>query len=63
MLDKRKARYLTGETIREIGILTLVFVPLDILLASQPINLLGISLGLAGGLISIAVGIVAESRV
>jgi hypothetical protein len=49
MIDDRKALHLTGETIREIGTLILVFAPLDAFLQtdepSQP--LLGVVMSVA----------------
>ena len=61
MLDKRKAKQLLGETTREIGVLALVFIPLDILLAGKAGSALGLALGIMGGLLLIGIGIIAES--
>ena len=59
MIDHRKALHLTGETIREIGTLVIVFAPLDAFLQSdQPQPLLGVVMSLA--LLLIMTGIMLE---
>lgn len=57
MIDHRKALHLTGETIREIGTLVIVFTPLDAFLQSDqpPQPLLGVVMSLALLLIMTAI--------
>lgn len=62
MIDRRKARSLVGETIRDIGILVFVFGPLDALYetgGSSPAHPLT---WLLLGLLSIMLGMIMELR-
>lgn len=52
---------LLGETVREIGILVLVFAPLDAALADRPIDLNQIGFIMGWAIIAIIVGIVLET--
>lgn len=61
MLDRKKARYLAGETIREIGILTLVFGPLDAYFAQEAPAMRTMTLGVVLASILVAGGIILES--
>ena len=60
MIDHSKALHLTGETIREIGTLIIVFAPLDAFLQTQEPSqpLLGVVMSLA--LLLIMMGIILE---
>jgi hypothetical protein len=62
MIDKGKAGRLVGETIRDIGILIVVFGPLDSLF-QQPAPGSGVlALMVAGGLFLITLGIILEAK-
>ena len=61
MMDKRKAQQLLGETTRDIGILVVVFAPLDAFFRKEPTALLPLVLVIAGGLICIVLGIMLEA--
>jgi hypothetical protein len=63
MFNRIKLQHLAGETIRDIGILITVFGPLDALYQERRFGgvLLPVSL-LIGGLCSIIVGIMLETR-
>lgn len=52
---------LLGETVREIGILVLVFAPLDAAFADRPINLDQVGFIMGWAIIAIIVGIVLET--
>ncbi len=61
MFDRRKAFRLLGESLRDIGILILVFVPLDALFQHEPPGALTITLRMMVGLLFISLGIIIES--
>jgi hypothetical protein len=60
MINQRKALHLTGETIREVGILLVVFTPLDAFFQMDhpPVPLLGGIMILA--LLLIVIGLILE---
>ncbi len=62
MIDKRKAQRLLGESIRDIGILIVVFGPLDAFFQKERPSILLLALVVAGGLLFIALGIILESE-
>jgi hypothetical protein len=62
MIDKPRARHLTGETIREIGILLVVFAPLDAFFQHEPPHLGPLSSIIVTGLLAIVIGIIIEAR-
>jgi hypothetical protein len=61
MLDRTKVKHRVGESIREIGILALVFGPLDAYFAPQPSEGRLVALAVAFALILIAAGIILEA--
>ncbi|HEV8382750.1 MAG TPA: hypothetical protein VGQ29_14270 [Gemmatimonadales bacterium] len=61
MIDRRKAQRLVGETIRDIGILVVVFGPLDAIFQKEGPGELLISLMVVFGLLSVTLGIILES--
>ena len=61
MRDRRKVIRLAGETLREIGILACVFVPLDAAFGGVETSVLAISLVIFVGLMLIACGILMET--
>ena len=61
MVDRHKAFRLFGESLRDIGILILVFVPLDALFQHEPPGALTITLSMIVGLPFISFGIIIES--
>ena len=61
MIDKGKARHLVGETIRDIGILIVVFGPLDAIFQKERPSELLIALMVVFGLLSVTFGIIIES--
>ena len=62
MIDKRKAQHLVGETIRDIGILVLVFAPLDAFFREQRTPPVPLTLICGVGLLCIGLGIMLEAR-
>ena len=62
MIDKRKAQRLIGETIRDVGILVVVFGPLDAIFQKERPPALLLALMVAGGLLSITLGIIVEAE-
>ena len=62
MIDKRKAQQLLGETIRDIGILVVVFGPLDAFFQEGHLSALPLVLIVAAGLLCIALGIMIEAK-
>ena len=63
MLDRRKLQLLVGETLREVGILVAVFVPLDSLFQPGQPSPLVLASGMGCGLLFIATGIIIEAEV
>jgi hypothetical protein len=61
MIDRRKARYLMGETIRVVGILVLVFGPLDPLFQRPAPGVAVLTPMVAGALSLITLGIIVEA--
>ncbi len=61
VFDKRKVRWLLGETLRDIGILLVVFAPLDAFFRNEPTALLPLALLFTCGLLFIALGIILET--
>ena len=61
MIQRRVVRRLLGETIRDIGILLLVFGPLDAIYQDTPAGMLPLALAVCG-LCSMALGIILEAR-
>jgi hypothetical protein len=61
VFDKHRAVQLLGETVREIGILVVVFVPVDYALAQRPMGS-GVVIAITLACIVIACGILMESR-
>ena len=62
MLDRRKALYLVGETLRDVGVLVLVFGPLDAFFQADGARALFVAAAAGGGLLSVAGGIMLEAR-
>lgn len=62
MIDKRKARHLFGETIRDVGILVVVFGPLDAFFQAEPTDGVALATIVACGLLFITLGIIVEAR-
>ena len=61
MIDKRRAQLLLGETIREGGILVVVFGPLDALFQKEGPGELIVALMVSIGLLLLTLGIIIES--
>ena len=61
MINKPRALSLLGETAREVGILILVFVPLDLFLEPGPISRPGVILSIGCGLVGIVLGVALEA--
>jgi hypothetical protein len=62
MIDTRKARHLMGETIRDIGILVIVFGPLDAFFQKERSSFTSfVASMVAGALLLIIVGIIIEA--
>ena len=61
MFDWQRARQLLGETVREVGVLILVFAPLDVVLADRPIRS-GLVVTITPASLVIACGILMEAR-
>ncbi|HXL33634.1 MAG TPA: hypothetical protein VN953_01815 [Gemmatimonadales bacterium] len=61
VIDKRRAQHLLGETMRDIGILVVVFAPLDAFFRHERTALLPLGLAVAGALILIVLGIMVEA--
>lgn len=62
MLDRRKAYHLVGESLREIGILLLVFGPLDALFQRGRPSLLAVTPFIATGLLFTCSGIIIGAK-
>ena len=62
MLDWRRAKNLVGETVREMGLLILVFAPLEAMFADSPVEGLMLVLMVFFGLSLVAGGILIEAR-
>ena len=62
MIDKRKAQRLPGESIRDIGILVVVFGPLDAFFQKERPSILLLALVVAGGLLFIGLGVILEAE-
>jgi hypothetical protein len=62
MINWRRAYDLLGETAREMGLLIVVFAPLDSLFADSPINLPVLTTTFVFGLTLVACGILVEAR-
>jgi hypothetical protein len=60
MIDRRKARHLVGETVRDIGILVFVFGPLDALYETGRASGIPLLAWLALGLSLMTLGIIME---
>jgi hypothetical protein len=61
MINQRKALSLFGETVREVGVLSLVFVPLDLLFRPAPVSSFFVIFLMGCGCLSIFTGIVLEA--
>jgi len=62
MLDWRRAKDLVGETVREMGLLILVFAPLDAMFADMPVSRIFLAAILFFGLLLVIGGILIEAR-
>jgi hypothetical protein len=62
MIDRQRAKRLFGESLREIGILIVVFVPLDAVFQRERPTPLLITLSMMMGLIFTFLGIIIEAR-
>jgi hypothetical protein len=62
MIDKGKAQRLVGETMRDIGILVVVFGPLDALFQRPAPDLAVLAPMVAGALFFITLGIILEAK-
>jgi len=61
-MDRRVVLQLVGETMREIGALALLFVPLDSTMSDHPLDSRVSSAWVVGSLVMIACGILLEVR-
>jgi len=61
MIDKGKAQRLVGETIRDVGILVVVFGPLDAIFQKEGPGEPLIAVMVVFGLLSVTLGIILES--
>jgi hypothetical protein len=61
VIDTRKAVGLVGETLNDIGILVIVFGPLDAFFESEGPGLLFLVFAVVGGLFFITLGIILEA--
>jgi len=59
-MDRRVVLQLVGETMREIGALALLFVPLDSTMSDHPLDSRVLSAWVVGSLVMIACGILLE---
>jgi hypothetical protein len=62
MIDKGKAQRLVGETLRDIGILVIVFGPLDAVFQQPAPGSAVLALMVAGALFLITLGIILEAK-
>jgi hypothetical protein len=62
MLNWQRAEDLLGETVREMGLLIVVFAPLDAIFADAPMNQMLLAIMLFFGLLLVAIGILIEAR-
>ncbi len=62
MIDRRKAQRLLGESIRDIGILVVVFGPLDAFFQKERPSIPLLALVVACGLLFIGLGIIIEAE-
>jgi hypothetical protein len=62
MIDWQRAEDLLGETVREMGLLIVVFAPLDAIYADTPMNHLLLATMLFFGLLLVGIGILIEAR-
>lgn len=62
MIDRGKAQRLVGETMRDIGILVVVFGPLDALFQQPAPGVAILVLMVAGALFFITLGIILEAK-
>ena len=62
MIDKRKAQRLLGESIRDIGILIVVFGPLDAFFQKERPSIGLLAVVVVAGLLFIALGIILEAE-
>ena len=62
MIDRARARELLGETVREIGILLAVFVPVDAFFQASSVAPAPVSVVVVCALFFMTVGIVAEAQ-
>jgi len=62
MLDQRRAETLVGESVREVGILMIVFAPLEATFADVSVGTSRVAVMFLAGLAPIAGGIILESR-
>jgi len=62
MIDDRKALQLLGESVREVGILVLVFAPLDAFFQEEVPHIPVIAAVVASALLFVAIGIMLESE-
>jgi hypothetical protein len=62
MIDRDKAQRLLGETIRDVGILVVVFGPLDAIFQKEGPGEFLIALMVLFGLLSVTLGIILESH-
>jgi hypothetical protein len=61
MIDAREAQRLVGESLRDIGILVLVFGPLDAFFEPRPPGPVFLTLAVGAGLCCIVLGIILEA--
>jgi hypothetical protein len=61
-IDGDRALALLGETIREIGVLTIVFVPLDAVFAPSPVQTLAVTVAILLGTICLVGGYNSASK-
>ena len=62
MINRRKAVQLLGETVRDAGMLVVVFGPLDAYFQAERVSAQIVVLFAAVGLLSIGLGIIFEAR-
>lgn len=61
-MDRRVVLQLVGETLREIGVLTLVFAPLESLVSERQLDAVVLIALMLGGFAMIACGILLEGK-
>jgi len=61
-MERRVVLYLVGETMREVGALAVLFVPLDSTMSDHPLDSGVLMAWIVGGVMMVACGILLEAR-